>query len=95
MDQWSTAAPPAQLANVRNGSAALGHFDSWTADGVVANNVLQLHKSELVRGKDAASVSGTISFARELKLSYIDQSTPVTITGLWSSQSCNRNPLHR
>ncbi len=82
--EWTNgalAAPPAQLANVRNGSAALGHFDSWTADGVVANNVLQLHKSELVRGKDAASVSGTISFARELKLSYIDQSTPVTITG--------------
>ncbi len=73
-------ATPAQTASMKSSNAP-GRFDSWTADGVIANDVLTLQKSELMRGKDVTSLTGTISFARELKLSNIDPANPMEITG--------------
>ena len=74
------ATTPIQAASSKSSSPP-GRFDSWTADGLVANNALALQKSQLVRGKDATSLTGTISFDRELKLSSGDPANPTGITG--------------
>jgi len=71
---------PAQVASRKNG-AIPGHFDSWTADGIVAGNSLTLQNSQLVRGTDATPLTGTISFARYLNLSSTDPANAVNITG--------------
>jgi hypothetical protein len=79
---WTNGAlptSPSQTASLTRN--ALSHFDSWTADGVVTGSTLQLEKSQLVHSNDATSLSGTISFARELQLSSTDQTDPVKITG--------------
>jgi hypothetical protein len=87
--EWTNGAlttAPAQLANASSGNTVFGRFDSWIADGVVTNNALDLQKSELTLGKNATSLAGTISFARELRLSSNDQADsgltdPIEITG--------------
>jgi hypothetical protein len=80
--EWTNGAlpAPAQIASAKS-SSAQGRFDSWTADGLVAGRVLTLQKSDLVREKEATSLTGTINFDRELKLSSSDLANPAEITG--------------
>jgi hypothetical protein len=81
--EWANGAlatTPTQTTSVKSSNVP-GRFDSWSADGLVANNALTLQKSELMRAKDATSLTGTISFDRELKLSSGDVTNPTEITG--------------
>jgi hypothetical protein len=81
--EWTNGAlptTPIQTASMKNG-AVPGHFDSWTADGIVVGNALTVQKSQWMRGKDATPLTGTISFTRELKLSSTDPANPLDITG--------------
>jgi hypothetical protein len=92
--EWTNgalAATPSQTATMKSGGLP-GHFESWTADGVIAGDALSLQKSELMRGKVATPFTGTISFARELKLTSIDPANPVEITGTLEHPAIQARP---
>jgi hypothetical protein len=60
----------------------LGHFDHWSAGGSIARNALTLAKSQVVSGNAALPLTGSISFARELRLSEVAGETgPAAISG--------------
>jgi hypothetical protein len=80
--EWTKGAlAPTAAQSAKAGYGAATRFDSWIADGIVLNNTLDLQKSEWARAKDATPLTGTISFARELKLSSPDPANPLQITG--------------
>jgi AsmA family len=79
---WPVEGPSTETSDqAEAGAFSLSHFDSWIADGVVANSALNLQRSQILNGGALMPVTGTISFARELSLSTLDKTTSVRITG--------------
>jgi hypothetical protein len=82
--EWTNGGLPAPVANGKTASGIpgpLSRFDTWTTDSVLANQAMNLQKSQIMRGKDATSLAGSISFARELTLTPEDQPNAAKITG--------------
>ncbi len=75
------AGPSVNGKNAANAPGALCRFDTWTADGIIANGALSLQKSQVIRGADAIPLTGTISFGRELNLSGGGNTHPFKISG--------------
>jgi len=77
--------------------SALAGFDSWSADGTVANSTLSLTKSRVVSGAGIVPLTGTISFARELNLSELGSAeasaNSVRITGTLQSPEVQGLPV--
>jgi hypothetical protein len=49
-------------------ASTLGHFDSWTAAGTIAEDTLTVKTSMLTRGLATTSLTGTVGFDRALSL---------------------------
>ncbi len=69
--------------DIRNSSArsSFARFDSWVADGTIAQSTLNLGKSEIASGADVIPVTGTIAFTRELHLASQTKTNPLKLTG--------------
>jgi AsmA family len=62
-------------------ASPLARFDRWQGDGSVANKSLSLDHSALARSGPPSTVTGSISFDRELKLTIDEGGSASTVTG--------------
>ena len=60
---------------------ALGRFDQWTAEAVIADRTITISHSLLTQGQEAMPVSGKISFDRVLALAGGSPANAFTVTG--------------
>lgn len=60
---------------------AVSHFDRWQASGAIADQQFTLDHGALFHSGEFVPVTGTISFARDLKLSIGNGNTAILVTG--------------
>lgn len=60
-------------------SASSTHFDHWSADGTIRNEQLTLDQSQLVKGPQRQTVTGSISFDRKANLTISDHVEPAHV----------------
>jgi hypothetical protein len=88
--------PPVSGKTGTSISGPVSRFDTWTADGLIADGALNLQKSQILRGNDITPLTGTISYSRELSLSLDtkeDTTDPVKITGTLQHPLVQAEPI--
>jgi hypothetical protein len=59
----------------------LARFDSWMADGTIADGTFQLVKSQMTTGAESFPVTGTVDFNREVSLVFEVKPSPIHVNG--------------
>lgn len=59
--------------------ASLTHFDHWSADGTIKNRQFTFDQSQIVRGPQRQTVTGSISFDRKPNLTISDHVEPTHV----------------
>ncbi len=95
--EWTNGGLPTPPASSGKAGSGIGgivsRFDAWKADGVIANNALNLQDSQILHGEDATPLTGTITFARALNLSSVDKNDPVKLTGTLQHPVVQTEPI--
>jgi hypothetical protein len=81
----AVSAKPASQFSAGDSTAAVripvARFDTWTAEGTIANGALHLGKSQIVSGEENYRLTGTIDFTRQMNVVVDVKPGPVKITG--------------